>query len=467
MANFLRIIPVFIIVLLSIAAMNGSARSEVNYFGHPDRLELIQALKKGDYGKLKAILISYQHAFEEGRASDMAVRRTYGAFANSDPALEKHLTNWVEEQPDFYGARLARGVHYRNLGYEARGSSYVKETMPENFKRMANFHDMAANDFINVIDMKANSSLAYGMLINLAMAKGWRHAIENWLKSGLEAVPKSEFIPYMYLWAQQPQWGGKLKTVIHFVEKFEKENGKNRVYGWMRGYADFYRATVLARYECRHEARPYFDKALEFEFLPEILLKRARNYYCIEDYRSALKDLNRVLDAVPHSSSALDFRSRIYAKQRRYGPAMEDRELTIKLDGLSASYLVQRARLYERIGDNLNAEADYTDAMVYGANDAWTRRDRGRFYSKIRRFSEAVENFKVAAQIQPNKPLTWRWLFDAQISAKQCDAIDSGRRYLAVCKSSRHRVCAKKERTVIRNYLNSNGAKSWCPDKFN
>jgi len=105
--------------------------------------------------------------------------------------------------------------------------------------------------------------------------------------------------------------------------------------------------------------------------------------------------------------------------------------------------------------------------MIYGANDAWTRKDRGRFYAKIRRFSEAAENYKVAVRIQPNNPLTWRWLFDAQINQKQCDAIDSGRRYLAACKSSRHSVCAKKKQAIIHNYLKSNGARSWCPDKFN
>ena len=68
--------------------------------GLPDKLAFLALLEQGEFETLDRRLSAYQEAFEEDCIPDTLVDYAFSTFANSDPALEPRLANWIHQMPD-------------------------------------------------------------------------------------------------------------------------------------------------------------------------------------------------------------------------------------------------------------------------------------------------------------------------------------------------------------------------------
>lgn len=86
-----------------------------------DRDKVVQALRARQFAQLEAQYGGLQQQYERGEVIDRELTLQYKAFYETSPDLESILTEWIDQRPTSYPARLARGIYYRKVGEAKRG----------------------------------------------------------------------------------------------------------------------------------------------------------------------------------------------------------------------------------------------------------------------------------------------------------------------------------------------------------
>jgi tetratricopeptide (TPR) repeat protein len=99
-------------------------------------------------------------------------------------------------------------------------------------------------------------------------------------------------------------------------------------------------------------ARSDFTRAIQLmqgsnEFLPDLLIDRARAYAEENDYRHAEEDLSHSLDLRPHDALALRLRADARMKQNSFDLALADAEAAVALEPHNVEALLMRGHAIE------------------------------------------------------------------------------------------------------------------------
>jgi hypothetical protein len=109
----------------------------------------IAPLLAGRYAEVDRIMRQVQDDYKRNVITDEQLLVAFRPFYSIDVSQAHHLGRWIERYPDSYVARLARGIHYKRLGFDRPryDSSDVSRAA------MEASHDLAARDLYASIEL--------------------------------------------------------------------------------------------------------------------------------------------------------------------------------------------------------------------------------------------------------------------------------------------------------------------------
>lgn len=400
----------------------------------PDKLELVGLLRAGQFEELEARLTAYQEGFETGAVSEKTVEIAFGSFDIFDPVLESKFALWRLHIPESYAALLARGIYYHNLGWNSRGTRFVKDTSDERFAEMHDYFSRAVEDLSLAVQLHKKLSIAYSLLIDIGKVSSRLIDKDRILDAGLSAVPTSISIRSEYLKSLVPWWGGSLSEIRIFIEKMKNDLPHDQNMKLLEGYYDYIYGEILGRAGESEEAVKYFDNALSYGEYSTYRFGKGRNYYDRGHYEKARAEFEKILERYPQNLSALSWRAGTYRKQTQYDLALADVETAIQLNPFDPKILRRRAYLLRRQKRYEEAEIDLTNALEYGYFDENIHYARGYLYLyKLKNYEKAAIDLKRATLLNPESAKYWYAYASALYYTLDCDIIAALNTYLRLC----------------------------------
>jgi len=173
-------------------------------------------LRAGQYADLDRDMNQIQRDFEGGKRSDINLLHLFRAFYDTDPRLEEKYKSWISAYPKSYAAREARGIYYRRVGYERRGSSYVGETSDRQLTEMESYLHASKADHQAAMALTTKPLLTcYDVMSNAKLLGDQQLAVEM-LKTSIRIMPKNFIVRYKYMLMFETRWGGSLDAMKQF-----------------------------------------------------------------------------------------------------------------------------------------------------------------------------------------------------------------------------------------------------------
>lgn len=129
---------------------------------------------------------------------------------------------------------------------------------------------------------------------------------------------------------------------------------------------------------------------------------RATIHTALEQYDSALSDLEHAIRADPKSSTHLVQRALIFERLDRFPEAKADLDSAVALDPRNQTAWINRAKLWTRYGDIAQAFSDYDQAESVGGTQTWDALSgRGKLAVRLGDPRRAFADWTRAAELSP------------------------------------------------------------------
>jgi len=162
----------------------------------------IAQLRAGEYSNLDREMNRIQRDFEQGK--------------RTDPRLEEKYKSWISAYPKSYAAREARGIYYRRVAYDSRGSGYARETSNRQFRDMEAYLNASNTDLQAAMPLTAKPLLTcYDMMSNGKLLGDMQLASKA-LSISMKIMPKNFIVRYKYMLMLETRWGGSLDAMKQF-----------------------------------------------------------------------------------------------------------------------------------------------------------------------------------------------------------------------------------------------------------
>ena len=401
---------------------------------YPDRLEILSLLRDRQFETLTSLLEGLQDGYESGTATDSRVNFAYEAIANSDPAHEPLLDEWVEVMPDHYVPLAARGMYRVNRGWNARGDRLARNTDDAQIRGMKSYHALALADMRAVIDRRPRFMVAYAEIISMAKSKRSDELRDDTLKAALAIDPASYEVRKSYLFGLMPRWGGSYGAIRTFAADTQTYVDQDPGLAGLTVFESYVRALNLYEDADYDQAIALYDQILERADANWFHLQRALAYYYKKDYEPALADINASLERWPQNPRALIWRSAIYRKLDRNDEALADAALAVRLEPYDFKANRELATVLIRFERYEEAVEAYRAALHYAntSADVWYRLGWYLHY-KLDRHQEAIAAFEAAARHNPKPPRHWYHYGVALNQQLDCDIVAVLETYLERC----------------------------------
>jgi len=274
--------------------------------GKPNLWEIKQLLKAQDFASLENLYQGYFEQFREDILYESYFDKAYGLFDPSNNIPIDTLDAWVDET-ESYIAYAARGNYKATQGNTARGGEKISDTPRDQIDTMQQFHDQAAKDLWQAIEMNPQLMTAYVSLIGIAMASNVNFTEEEVMERAIENDPRTYYVRNSYMLALLPQWGGSFAQMMDYAQESLKYVEQNHRIWVLQANVHIEKGNGFWRNNDLQSAVKSFSKALEYGDRVSVLTSRAACYYILNQYVKSLRDYNKVLYYKPDNKTAIEW----------------------------------------------------------------------------------------------------------------------------------------------------------------
>jgi Domain of unknown function (DUF4034) len=179
-------------------------------------------LRTEQYQELDRRYSAVQVEFENNKISGDDLRAQFRDFYATDPDLAAKLDGWVARYPASYVARVARGIYYKKVGFEARGTAYIRETSQSQIDGMNAAFEKAVADLRVSLNMNPKPFLSYFHLLDIGNAVGAKEELRAIYDRASSLDPSSYAIRLKYMTTLQTRWGGSLEEMQNFYAECQR-----------------------------------------------------------------------------------------------------------------------------------------------------------------------------------------------------------------------------------------------------
>jgi len=301
----------------------------------------IPHLLSADYAEVERMMQAVQDDYKRDVITDEELLIAFRPFYHLDVAQAQHLDRWIERYPKSYVAHLARGIHYKKLGFNR--PRYNSKDKGREAKKAA--HDRAARDLYASFELDDEPLLSYFHSMDLAGRFGRRPARQ--LLDLANAIDPDNFIVRQeFLYSLRPSQGGSLAEMRAFVA------------------------------DCKAA-------------LPPERIRRMESMILMEEIPESLKSGNnpaegerryrKVLEFDPGNSDARWYLLYALVNRRKCTEAIaEATTLLEKPDSRAGEIYAKRGWCYLRENESAEGVADWQRAAELG--DVWAQKELARLY---------------------------------------------------------------------------------------
>jgi tetratricopeptide (TPR) repeat protein len=419
----------------------------------PDKLALLDLLRRGEFQMLEAALVGYQQRFEADHATyGPVVYDAFESFANSDAGLAPRLDEWVRAAPGSWVAPAARGHHHNRIGWISRGGQAADKASRDRMAAMGAAFERSEADLKKALVLNPRLITAWRHLADMAMARGDRAGFQRAIAAGLDVDPASPQLHALVLLALEPKWGGSYETIVRYLDVLRQHFPEERALKPLLGYVDEVKADALYYQGHYAEAVVFADRALGYGDDAGYLRRRIEAAFMSEREDEAEAMLPRALALAPQWAELCFLAARIASNAKRPGEPLDHAGMALALDGLNPRYLHGRALIYLAAGRFQDAAQDLDNAVIYGGDDPSIQVDRSSVLMRFKsRQGDAVAAARQATTLAPHDSLAWLQLSEALFLSQDCEAPRALDRYLALCGADG--MCAREKERVAPSLI--------------
>ncbi|MFO0940206.1 MAG: tetratricopeptide repeat protein [Pirellulales bacterium] len=233
--------------------------------------------------------------------------------------------------------------------------------------------DEAASEAEKLLEKDADNTIAFGAALDsFTQLKRFKDAIDL-LTKRIEANPKA---------GENYRWRGRV-YLAQDASKSEEEKDDNK-------FVDM--------------ALADFDKAIELNSKDhEALLFRGQLYLAKGETEKANRDISDSLLLEPDSVQGVIMRSILAAQEKRWGDAIKDMELLVRLDPNNQNWVMQLASYYQA-DDRPRLAIKLLDQLISREKTNWRAiRLRGDCKLAISQHKEAIDDYRRAVKAMESK----------------------------------------------------------------
>jgi len=381
--------------------------------------ELNDALDRRDAAFLQQTFDGYlETSFKHGHHG--FIDWTYAnMFNNASKEELETTTRWIELDPDSAYALAARGTHYVQAAYEARGAAYARDTPSENFDRMRECIVKARSDFDAALERNPKLITVYVQLLRIAQLTGDEDLRYRSVTKALAIDSADHFVYDYWIDAAEPRWGGSLAEMERAGRLAAEHAKANPILGRMQGRATCDRALQATCTNC--SAPPDNAKALKL-FRESAAHGATRCFLLGAAWSAAATD--DLQDAVRYYTQAVRFLNDGDSRVRRAGIlytlgerewAMQDLDVLLKGYPNYIEALNEKAYLVDLENHPAEAETLYLRTLTVDPNNERAGLELSRLYlSELPNFDKAAP--LVAGLLERNPKLARAWLYKAALA---------------------------------------------------
>lgn len=321
-----------------------------------DRLAIRALLTDRRFPELDALLSAYADSAWRDFRLEYRALDAFNAFDVADPRLTPFLDEFVTAVAESPAPYLARATHRIELGWQARGARYARETTPQQFQRMGDYLARAVSDIAATDSIAPCSFMSFYLRMRITQAAGAVAASETTLVRGLDVYPYSFLLRLKHMYNLAPRWGGSYAEMVRLASAADSLLGINPKLQALKGFTAWDRGRIAWSRGDSAGALAEFNDALIQSFFWEFALERGELFYRTGQYPDALRDLTYVLEERPYHVDALYWRARTHyaigrvsqgeIRAQHHRAAFRDIEMAAVLDPMDDD--VRRSRDFYR-----------------------------------------------------------------------------------------------------------------------
>jgi tetratricopeptide (TPR) repeat protein len=351
--------------------------------------DIDDALKQHNAAQLDSAFAGYlQQNYGDPQRHGYLTWTYFWMFQSPSQWTHDAAERWVAARPDSGFALAARGIHYTEAAWNARGSEYASETPQANFARAAEYVRLARADLTAALQREPRLIAAYhGLLRTLRLAPD-AQLRQQWIDAALVLDAADPWIYADWIDNVAPKWGGSLMQMAEVGTQAARHAAQNPL------LATFNAAPLCYTGEERRCSECGPDGAVALDFF-----RQAGGYgpaMCfLEGAGAAATVAGDSRTAVRYYSQALRFLNQ--PRWRGY-----------------------RAAVLRNVGQREWALQDLADALKTNPRDTTLLYSEGLAFTELTRFGDAESAYRAILDIDPdheNAAIALSMLYLSQLAA--------------------------------------------------
>ncbi len=281
----------------------------------PTQAEALALLQSHQFATLSQRYDSLQSAYQRRLLTDEELRDAFRVFYSTNPVLAADYAAWVAQMPRSYSAHLARGIYYKKLGMERRGTDFISNTTTPQLAGMGDAFQSARQELLLSMKLNDKPTLSYTHAMDVSSFEGDAAETKRLFELAVKGAPK-DFIAWgKFMDTLTTRWGGSPALMQKFLLRCMRAplsaDQKNELKAmvledeaWVHQHGDGNQNAATRKYL---EAAKLAPKESCTPCGP--LSQAAQSLMLQKKYRRGIALYTQVLEADPNSISALDNRA--------------------------------------------------------------------------------------------------------------------------------------------------------------
>jgi TPR repeat protein len=283
---------------------------------------LLERLAARDFAALGAALAAARAAIGDDGQSELEAARAFRAFG-LPRARTEDVEAWLEAAPGSYDAQLAAAVHYRSLGWFARGSSYAHETAAARHAESRAHFTNALRLAQASLELAREQVLSRTLILDLARHLPGPPEADEIYAAALAARPRSALLRAQRLDMLQPRWGGSLEAMDELIAEARRAGLAPADLAWLEAQRLAYEAAQLEDRGSPREGIALAERSLAAQETAYGHVLRGRMLRQLGDEAAAQAAFERAVQLDPYDRYALNNLAQGLRLRGQRGPALE------------------------------------------------------------------------------------------------------------------------------------------------
>jgi tetratricopeptide (TPR) repeat protein len=141
--------------------------------------------------------------------------------------FEKQLNKWVESDKNDAISFLVRAQYRYDVGWLRRGSKFIREIRSDHVGEFELYMESGLSDINESIRLDDNNPYAYLLRLRIMQGTGNGESVTTAFNESISKYPMYYPLYEQYLDIIQPKWGGSIKSMYDFVNKYAGNSEKH------------------------------------------------------------------------------------------------------------------------------------------------------------------------------------------------------------------------------------------------